>query len=246
MAYADDWIAHSHTSRFEIIQRVAEMVSSLPNNQRHKAETNYWFYAGVYAAIMTSDNVDGWVAYEFENALAALKEREQIVLELRLRYKYSLGETGKLIGITREGVRGIEMRAFRRLATMPQHTLFSLTSVYDEIRKISQERDSLKKMLEDCNEARSMLDKIFENHDKNLKPGLVPRMPRILPGVAKIPITDINLSARAYNVLIRSDIKTVEDIYNAGLEGLMRLRNTGRVTVEEIAKKLAMLGVTLE
>lgn len=56
------------------------------------------------------------------------------------------------------------------------------------------------------------------------------------------PIEDLDLSVRAYNCLIRANIRTVQQISVMSYEDLYRLRNMGLKTLSEIVQKMAALG----
>ena len=47
-------------------------------------------------------------------------------------------------------------------------------------------------------------------------------------------IEQLNLSQRSYNLLKRSNINTTEDLCNNTVEDMMRIRNLGRMCLEEI------------
>lgn len=59
-------------------------------------------------------------------------------------------------------------------------------------------------------------------------------------------IDDMDLSARAYNCLKRAGIYTVEDLVDRTFEDMMRIRNLGRKSLEEVLQKLAELGLELK
>ena len=56
------------------------------------------------------------------------------------------------------------------------------------------------------------------------------------------PIEELDFSVRAYNCLKRAGINTVEDLTNRSEEDMMKVRNLGRKSLEEVIAKLAALG----
>lgn len=56
---------------------------------------------------------------------------------------------------------------------------------------------------------------------------------------------DLDFSARAYNILVAAKCKTIADLLDLGEDGLMRYRNCGRKTVDEIREVLMEEGFTL-
>ena len=58
-------------------------------------------------------------------------------------------------------------------------------------------------------------------------------------------IEELDLSVRSFNCLKRAGINTVEDLINKSEEDMMKVRNLGRKSLEEVVAKLASLGFTL-
>ena len=63
--------------------------------------------------------------------------------------------------------------------------------------------------------------------------------------VLEMTIEELDLSVRAYNCLKRAGINTVEDLINRSEEDMMKVRNLGRKSLEEVIWKLASLGLSL-
>ena len=59
----------------------------------------------------------------------------------------------------------------------------------------------------------------------------------------KQSINELDLSVRLYNCLKRAGIDTVEDLSNKTKEDIMRIRNMGRKTLDELTDKMRELGV---
>lgn len=58
-------------------------------------------------------------------------------------------------------------------------------------------------------------------------------------------IEDLELSVRAFNCLKRANINTVEELINKTHEDMMKVRNLGRKSLEEVMQKLNSLGLAL-
>ena len=58
-------------------------------------------------------------------------------------------------------------------------------------------------------------------------------------------IEELDLSVRSFNCLKRANINTVEDLISKTEEEMMKVRNLGRKSEEEIVNKLAMMGLSL-
>lgn len=63
--------------------------------------------------------------------------------------------------------------------------------------------------------------------------------------VLEMSIEDLDLSVRSYNCLKRASINTVEDLANKTEEEMMKVRNLGRKSLDEVKYKLHSLGLAL-
>lgn len=63
--------------------------------------------------------------------------------------------------------------------------------------------------------------------------------------VLEMTIEELDLSVRSFNCLKRAGINTVEDLINKSEEDMMKVRNLGRKSLEEVVWKLASLGLGL-
>ncbi|MDD6214887.1 MAG: DNA-directed RNA polymerase subunit alpha [Firmicutes bacterium] len=64
--------------------------------------------------------------------------------------------------------------------------------------------------------------------------------------VLEMSIEDLDLSVRSYNCLKRAGINTVEDLANKSEEEMMKVRNLGRKSLDEVKLKLHGLGLSLK
>jgi len=63
--------------------------------------------------------------------------------------------------------------------------------------------------------------------------------------VLEMTIEELDLSVRSFNCLKRANINTVEDLISKTEEEMIKVRNLGRKSLEEVVHKLAMMGLTL-
>ncbi len=63
--------------------------------------------------------------------------------------------------------------------------------------------------------------------------------------VLETTIEELDLSVRSFNCLKRAGINTVEDLINKTEDDMMKVRNLGRKSLEEVIAKLASLGLSL-
>ena len=61
----------------------------------------------------------------------------------------------------------------------------------------------------------------------------------------EMTIEELDLSVRSFNCLKRAGINTVEDLVSKSEEDMMKVRNLGRKSLEEVIWKLAQLGYSL-
>jgi len=64
--------------------------------------------------------------------------------------------------------------------------------------------------------------------------------------VLEMPIEELELSVRSYNCLKRAGIFTVEDLTNKTESHLMKVRNLGKKSLEEVINKVKSLGLTFK
>ena len=64
--------------------------------------------------------------------------------------------------------------------------------------------------------------------------------------VLELTIEELDLSVRSFNCLKRANINTVEDLINKSEDEMMKVRNLGRKSLEEVIHKLAMMGLSLK
>ena len=59
-------------------------------------------------------------------------------------------------------------------------------------------------------------------------------------------IEDMDLSVRSYNCLKRAGINTVEDLIHKSEEDMLKVKNLGRKSLDEVIHKLESLGLSLK
>ncbi len=62
----------------------------------------------------------------------------------------------------------------------------------------------------------------------------------------RMTIEELDLSVRSFNCLKRAGINTVEDLINKSEEDMMKVRNLGRKSLDEVIGKIASLGLQLK
>jgi DNA-directed RNA polymerase subunit alpha len=59
-------------------------------------------------------------------------------------------------------------------------------------------------------------------------------------------IEELDLSVRSFNCLKRAGIDTVEDLVNKTQDDMIKVRNLGKKSLEEVIQKLESLGLGLK
>ena len=63
--------------------------------------------------------------------------------------------------------------------------------------------------------------------------------------VLEMNIDELELSVRSYNCLKRAGINTVAELVQRNQEDMMKVRNLGKKSLEEVEQKLLALGLSL-
>ena len=63
--------------------------------------------------------------------------------------------------------------------------------------------------------------------------------------VLEMTVEELDLSVRSFNCLKRANINTVEDLISRTEDDMMKVRNLGRKSLEEVIHKLTMMGLSL-
>ena len=63
--------------------------------------------------------------------------------------------------------------------------------------------------------------------------------------VLEMTVEELDLSVRSYNCLKRAGINTVDDLINKSPEDMMKVRNLGKKSFDEVKAKLNSLGFDL-
>lgn len=64
--------------------------------------------------------------------------------------------------------------------------------------------------------------------------------------VLEMTIEELDLSVRSYNCLKRAGINTVQELTERTMDDMMKVRNLGKKSLEEVEQKLAALGLSLK
>lgn len=153
-----------------------------------------------------------------------LGDRQELVITLRYRSYLTLEDVAKELHVTRERVRQIEAKAIRILRSRESLNHWLLVPM-ERLLEAQRERDELKLKL------------ITLGRTEDLEPE---------PKLKSVGIDEMDLSVRAYNCLKRAGVNTLEDLQKINQKDLMKVRNMGRKSLEEIIAKAEGYGITIE
>lgn len=74
---------------------------------------------------------------------------------------------------------------------------------------------------------------------------LKPKEDDLQSKVMEMPIEEMDFSVRSYNCLKRANINTVEDLVSKSRTDMLKVRNLGLKSIEEVVQKLAVFGLGL-
>ena len=77
------------------------------------------------------------------------------------------------------------------------------------------------------------------------RPVVVERTEKARDKVLEMTIEELDLSVRSFNCLKRANINTVEDLISKTQDEMIKVRNLGRKSLEEVEHKLAAMGLSL-
>ena len=172
-----------------------------------------------------------------EYVLCTLSERERKILKNRFVDLLTLEQTGKLFGVTRDRIRQIEAKAIRKLRhpSRAKYFRYGVSAIIENIRtdyynKFSELEG---KLIELCKLNVKTADEIIQDHELRRK-------------YAPTNIEQMDLSVRSYNCLKRAGIDTLQHLAQLSYNDLIRIRNLGRRSVDEIIGKLSEYGYEIQ
>ena len=88
---------------------------------------------------------------------------------------------------------------------------------------------------------------LFTDLSDNLgdKSTVVEKAPDSKDKMLELTIEELDLSVRSFNCLKRANINTVEDLISKTEDEMMKVRNLGRKSLEEVIGKLEAMGLSL-
>lgn len=180
-----------------------------------------------------------------EWAVSTLTEREQKVIRLRYEDGMTMRETGKCFNVTQERIRQIEAKALRKLRHPARADVIreglamaearkeaqgrleaAVKGLNDEIARVRRDQELIHEIIE-SGKPRAEAEAVIREHFSDWNTG----------------IEEMDLSVRAYNCLKRAGYNKIIDLVGVTREKLMKVRNLGRKSTEEVIEKLGKYGI---
>lgn len=170
--------------------------------------------------------------------LTTLTMREQTVIKMRFGFddynKMTFEEVGKEFKVTRDRIRQIEAKALRKL----RHPNRSRILKYGLIEFNLEEKKEEIKIIE----SRKLSEKALEEYKNNIKKMLETSedpINKVIDVSSAITIEELEFCVRTYNCLHRfAKLETLCDVLMMNNTELMKIRNFGQKSLDEVNKKL--------
>lgn len=173
-----------------------------------------------------------------EKVLGTLTEQEADVVRMRMSGK-TLEEVGKEFNVTRERIRQIEAKAFRKVRhpSRARYLRVGCAAIEEADKRFEEEKA---RIIERYMEEKRAVDAEFRNARCGIDTNRFDFDPN------DVSLERMDLSIRSYHVCYRFGIRKLSDFKKYTYSDLQHARGMGRKSLEEIRNKLAVYGVELE
>lgn len=181
-------------------------------------------------------DIEGTIWY----ILSRFDRRVQEVIIGRYKDGKSYDQIGNELGVTRERIRQIEIRALRQMRNPKCRALLStgIAEYISQIRITAAESSANKQIAAATEVIKIASDRLSKiTGDDELA---VMMEKELLKSRRTIGIDDMGLSVRSFNILARAGLRTVDDILNYG--DLRNVQHIGEKCLDEITQKIRNLG----
>lgn len=192
------------------------------------------FTALLYCEIFgTEEDGDDYNTSRILDALNTLSERERYVIERWYRYDWTLAQISNEIGVGKERVRQILLKAIRKLRHPSRMRDMSVS-------QIERERDKFKQI---AAEQEAVIQELRRHIDHISNGVCISDELRFPVDALEKDISEICLPVRPYNCLWHAGFKTVRDIYEIASNREFRsIRNLGRKSQEQVICAMREMG----
>ena len=152
-----------------------------------------------------------------EYVLHSLTERERRVLDFRYKDGLTFEEIGKRECVTRERIRQIHAKSFRKL----RHP-------------------------ERLNYLKYGVSGVIARQTENAREAALASLPKPDIKPEDITLEELELSVRSYNCLKRAGVNTLRNVSEMTFDELCHVRNLGKRSIDEICAVLTKYGIRLK
>ena len=168
-----------------------------------------------------------------EKAMQTLLPREEECLVMRFAHNMTLSAIGDQYGLSRERARQIIVKGLRKLAH-PSRMCILRAVPSEQYRDLAEQHRTLQAEYNALLAEYSVLQA-----EHCIQPVKEP------PSLRGTTLEDADISVRSYNCLKRVGINTLGDVADMTGEDLMRVRNLGRKSADEVIAVLKKFGLRL-
>lgn len=204
---------------------------------------NIWPYSLAWDLFYDEETAQNINPAKLIEVLDTLTEREKLLIEYRYKDFMTYNQIGKQIGRSTERSRQTIAKGLRKLhhpSRSRQFLTITKKEYADAMEDVKKERDEI------FEENRVLVKILNDNNILINEPGIVERYKDPIFCGRKykdIDISELELSVRSYNCLKRSGVETVADLMLMDEESMMKVRNLGSRSFDEIKKKMEDLNI---
>ena len=192
---------------------------------------------------------EGITRSDLEVWLGHLSERERDVVLKKYREGMTLEDIGKEYNVTRERIRQVLAKAEAKLQ-IPGYAACVKTVKYSDYLELQRKtREETAEVMRKYKELRSYVQKLhnaiaaeFPQHSAVFSLMSDKILGDIAMDIPDMPLEQLDLGVRAFNCLKRAGINTAREAEALGPEDILKVRNLGKNSAQEVKDKLLAAG----
>jgi len=197
------------------------------------------------------NNIPPNIEESVDYVLNTFSEMERDIIKLYFEDGWSFGQIAEKYNITRERPRQIERRVLRKLRHPKCSDILKYgVDVIADIDRAKQENIQKQEEYREYHKEKiAFLKNAFDDaikmkSEKDLKQ-CIAQANAIIGNKKECPIEELDLSVRTYNRIRHAGYRTIADFENVSIEQLSKIRNMGKISLDELVTKLSSYGVVI-
>ena len=194
-------------------------------------ENDVNFALTICKKVFSNSNIDGDVYINgVLSVVSALSDSYQEILRMRFRENKTYREIGEVFQLSAQRIRQIELKIFLKL----KHPSRSQKM---RVSYIIAEKDSLRASLQESNKALQKATSRCEALEQIIPQYMLEQLNAEIEtmSISNIPISDLGLSIRLYNCLLKTGITNIEGITELKTyDDIISIKNLGKKCVHEL------------